>query len=273
MAESNFRKHKVMIIFIGFIIGAILGLSGAGGSIFAVPLLVLLMDMDVNEAMGLALAAVSASAIIGAYRQRAKISWQTIVPLIIAGVIFAPLGKYTASFLSDLVLVSGFSCVAIVIAIRMFSQATAESSTASHLSASNTQDGFQNNLNAERTFTLPVLITAGIVIGFASGLFGVGGGFLIVPFLMFPRIMSMKQAIACSLATIAFISGSGFISYYLFSGSSDTELLFKVLISAVAGMLLSQNFSQYIDGAKLQKIFSALIVSAVVMLLFKHYRF
>ena len=54
-----------MGVLIGLIIGLTLGLTGAGGSIFAVPLLILLLDLPINEAIGIALGAVAVSALIG----------------------------------------------------------------------------------------------------------------------------------------------------------------------------------------------------------------
>ena len=54
-----------MILLVGLIIGLVLGLTGAGGSVFAVPLLILLAKLPVNEAIGLALGAVSISALYG----------------------------------------------------------------------------------------------------------------------------------------------------------------------------------------------------------------
>lgn len=52
-----------MSILIGVFIGLVLGLTGAGGSVFAVPLLILLLDLSVNEAIGIAIGAVAVSAI------------------------------------------------------------------------------------------------------------------------------------------------------------------------------------------------------------------
>jgi len=55
----------IMVLLIGVVIGLVLGLTGAGGSIFAVPLLILLLSLPVNEAVGIALGAVSISALYG----------------------------------------------------------------------------------------------------------------------------------------------------------------------------------------------------------------
>ena len=54
-----------MSVVIGLVIGLVLGLTGAGGSIFAVPLLMLLLGLPINDAIGIALGAVAVSAFIG----------------------------------------------------------------------------------------------------------------------------------------------------------------------------------------------------------------
>ena len=55
----------MLIIIIGVIIGLVLGLTGAGGSIFAVPLLIIFLDLPVQEAMGISLGVVAACSLFG----------------------------------------------------------------------------------------------------------------------------------------------------------------------------------------------------------------
>jgi len=55
----------MMALFIGVVIGLVLGLTGAGGSVFAVPLLILLLSLPVSDAVGIALGAVVISALYG----------------------------------------------------------------------------------------------------------------------------------------------------------------------------------------------------------------
>jgi uncharacterized membrane protein YfcA len=57
------------------------------------------------------------------------------------------------------------------------------------------------------------LLVGGATVGLLSGLFGVGGGFLIVPLLLALSPISMAQAVSTSLIIIAVISGSSFISH------------------------------------------------------------
>jgi uncharacterized membrane protein YfcA len=101
-----------MAILIGVIIGLVLVLTGAGGSIFAVPLLILFLNLPINDAIGIALGAVAASAFIGTLSNwRTKsILWVPAMALGGGGVLIAPLGKEIGSQISPVLLLF-HSCV------------------------------------------------------------------------------------------------------------------------------------------------------------------
>jgi len=81
-----------MSVLIGLVIGLVLGLTGAGGSIFAVPLLMLLLGLPINDAIGIALGAVAVSALIGTLSNwRAQyILWIPAISLGLGGALVAP---------------------------------------------------------------------------------------------------------------------------------------------------------------------------------------
>jgi len=65
--------------------------------------------------------------------------------------------------------------------------------------------------NAEDRY--PALLGIGLGVGLLSGLMGVGGGFLIVPALLWFTSLSLLSAMATSMAVIAVVSGGGFLLY------------------------------------------------------------
>ena len=79
-----------MLLLIGIVIGLVLGLTGAGGSVFAVPLLMIIAGLDVHQAIGLSLLAVAASAIFGSIRngRQQTVLWLPAIMLSIS-VLFA----------------------------------------------------------------------------------------------------------------------------------------------------------------------------------------
>jgi len=131
-----------MLLIIGMIIGLVLGLTGAGGSVFAVPLLMLLAGMPMADAVGISLGAVAASTTYGSLRnlvqkQSAPLLWKPGAILAGAGALTAPLGKWLGLQITESCLVSGFSLLAMVIALRMWLGASKHPESASVVRAGN----------------------------------------------------------------------------------------------------------------------------------------
>lgn len=273
-----------MLLIIGMIIGLVLGLTGAGGSVFAVPLLMLLAGMPMADAVGISLGAVAASTIYGSLRnlvqkQSAPLLWKPGVILASAGALTAPLGKWLGLQISELWLVSGFCVLAAFIALRMWVSASKNPDSASVVRAGNfaktPSPGLLCNLSATGQFELRLrcvsgLLIGGLLVGLLSGLLGVGGGFLIVPLLLALSAVSMMQAVSTSLLIIALISSSGFVSHLVMSGNNDWSLLGFVAAGGVIGMVLGQAISHKIANALLQKIFAVSLL-AVCLITFMRY--
>ena len=271
-----------MLLLIGLIIGLVLGLTGAGGSVFAVPLLMLLGGLPMNEAVGISLGAVAASTLYGSLRNwRGKqILWLPGMVLAISGALAAPLGQWLGQRIPSAWLLSGFSVLALVIAVRMWLSAKQSPNHARHVRAGN----FSHEPNAGLLCTLSKtgqfelrprclsgLVVGGLVVGVLSGLFGVGGGFLIIPLLLALSAITMAQAVSTSLVIIAAVSSSGFVGHLLIAPHYDWQALALVAVGGVMGMMLGQLLSHKIANASLQKIFAlCLMVISVITLVMHH---
>lgn len=270
-----------MLLAIGIVIGLVLGLTGAGGSVFAVPLLMLLGQMPMSEATGISLGAVAASTLYGSYRnwRGGQILWLPGLILAAVGAASAPIGQWLSLQLPELWLLLGFNLLAAIIALRMWLSAARNPQSASVVRAGNFSDtprpGMLCNLSKTGQFQLRPRCTAGLIIGglivgLLSGLFGVGGGFLIVPLLLALSPISMAQAVSTSLVIIALVSSSGFISHIALSGALDKNTWTPLVLVAgggIAGMIAGQLISHKIANASLQKIFalSLLLVSLLTL--------
>lgn len=272
-----------MLVLIGTVIGLVLGLTGAGGSVFAVPLLMLVAGLPINTAVGISLGAVATSTLYGSMRiafskkGARKILWLPGAILAGTGAVTAPLGKWLGLQMPATLLLLGFSVLASVIALRMWLSASRHPDAAKVVRAGNYADTPDPDLLCKlstsgqfqlRPRCLSGLIIGGALVGLLSGLFGVGGGFLIVPLLLMLSPISMAQAVSTSLLIIAVISSSGFISHLALSTSNDWQLLGLAASGGVLGMIIGQAVSHKITGARLQKIFavSLLLVSLVTLL-------
>lgn len=271
-----------MLLFVGVLIGLVLGLTGAGGSVFAVPLLIILGGFSGAQAVGLSLGAVAASTIYGSLRnsRRANILWVPTGILALSGVLTAPLGQWLGKQIPDLGLLMGFSLLAIVISVRMLLSARRNPDAARIVRAGNLTDrksgGLLCRLSPTGQFELHPrcisgLLGGGLLVGLLSGLFGVGGGFLIVPLLLLLSQAAMAQTVASSLVIIAAISGAGFASHLWFSHQTNTVFDWNafvwLVVGGVIGMIVGQAMSQRLANAVMQQVFafSLVIISSVMI--------
>ena len=265
----------ILGLIIGAIVGLVLGLTGAGGSVFAVPMLILLLGLPINQAAGIALGVVSLSALFGTISnwQSKYILWIPALLLGLCGAVLAPIGRQLGAQLGANAVLFGFSLLAVSIAILMWRQAARSPEQSSVVRANaglSDQDYIEPicRFNNSSRFNLSAsciaaLLASGIVVGILSGLFGVGGGFLIVPTLVFIAQVSMRQAVATSLLIITPISGAGFLSFAQ-NNMLDWHLLSQVGAGGLLGMLGGRLMANKIAGAPLEKIFAVSLVAVTL---------
>ena len=115
----------MVLLLVGALVGFSLGVTGAGGSILAVPLLILALDMRPQEAMGVSLGAVSAAAMVGVLVRRHlhPPNWQFALGLSATGMLTAPVGRWAANMVSETAVLLLFSVLALYIAVKMWRSA------------------------------------------------------------------------------------------------------------------------------------------------------
>ena len=269
-----------MVLFVGVIIGLVLGLTGAGGSIFAVPLLIILLDLPAQQAIGLSLGAVAISAMFGGLTKlkSGDIQWLPATVYAVIGGVVAPLGNWANRKIDENILMMSFSGLVVIIAGRMWIQANKNPQQSFIVRASlgdrSDENGAICRLNNNDNFKVGLLCVLGIssgaiLTGLLSGLFGVGGGFLIVPTLLFLTGISIRQAVATSLIVISAVSTSGFVSFISAGSEVDTVLLGFISAGGLLGMIVGVLVSKKIAGPTLQQIFSVLMVVMAVGIFLK----
>ncbi len=271
-----------MLLLIGTLIGLVLGLTGAGGSVFAVPLLMLLANVPMSSAVGISLGAVAVSTFYGSLHsffsknRRQHILWLPGVILAGVGALTAPLGKWLGLQIPEFWLLIGFNVLALAIVIRMWLSARNNPDAAKVVRAGNfastPNPGLLCNLSKTGQFELRPrcvsgLLIGGALVGLLSGLFGVGGGLLIVPLLLIISPVSMAQAVSTSLLIIAVVSSSGFVSHLVMSAENNWLMFALVAAGGVLGMMLGQAISHKIANALLQKIFAVSLLAVSVLTL------
>ena len=176
-----------MAILFGLLIGLLLGLLGAGGSILAVPALVFGVGIGLHEAIPASLVVVGASALaalVPRLRQQV-IRWPVALVFGAAGLPAAFAGTAVGRLLPERWLMLGFAVLMVVVAVRMLRSQTEQGG------ACRTRAGGINWRSC-----LPKALAAGAAVGFLTGLFGVGGGFVIVPALALLLGLTTIEAVA-----------------------------------------------------------------------------
>jgi len=197
-------------------IGLSLGLTGAGGSILTLPVLVYLAEIPPGQAVGLSLLIVGTAALIGAI-QRARaneVHPKAAGIFVVSGMIGATFGAKLTHLLSPAALLITFAVLMTVVAVRML--------LPRHTAGLATPD-----CRAWRC------LVAGSGVGVLTGFLGVGGGFLLMPALSRFAGLPLRVATGTSLAVIACNSAAGFVSHL---GETPTPWLLASVFAAIAGV-------------------------------------
>jgi uncharacterized protein len=263
-------------ILFGALVGFALGLTGGGGSLLAVPLLVYGLAMAPREAFGVSLAAVGATALVGVVpRMRAgQVEVGTGILFAIAGMVGAPLGTWVAGMMPETLLLTLFAGLMLVVAWRMWSKSRGSGDEIARVACETTERGptCQRTEDGKLRLTsrCAVLLTiVGLTTGFLSGMFGVGGGFVIVPALVLFSGMSIRRAVATSLLVIVLVSISGVASYFATGRGISLEVTGLFVLGGVIGMSLGGVVSKRLSAAVLQKVFAAGIVAVAIFIVSK----
>jgi len=189
----------IAALSLGLVVGIVLGVVGGGGSIIAVPALVYGVGMSTAEAIPTSLLVVGISSLAALIpRLRVGINWPVVLIVGAAGIPAAWGGAAVGRLLDPNILMLAFAVIMVIAGVRM-------------LMRTKETDG-SCSIGPTRAFRscAPKAVGVGLLVGFLTGLLGVGGGFLITPALTLFLGLRMKQAVGSSLAVIVINSAAGF---------------------------------------------------------------
>jgi len=248
---------------LGLAIGLIMALTGAGGGILAVPLLVFGMHIGVAQAGPIGLMAVGMAAALGALLglRAGLVRYRAALLIAATGMILSPAGLWLAHRVDNRWLSVLFALTLLHVAYNTVRKARL--SSAGEVAAT-APPCVRDDGGGRFVWTRPcarALALSGSLAGLLSGLLGVGGGFVMVPALRRYTDLATQSAVATSLAVIALISLAGVASSAA-SASLAWEIALPFSTGALAGMLGGRALSARLSGPYLQLAFAA--VSAVV---------
>jgi len=256
----------------GCLVGLSMGLTGGGGAILAVPLLVYWLGEDPQVAVVISLATVAGTAVIGtAERARLKqVEFPTGLLFAAAGSLTAPLGSWLGEHLPPNLLLVAFAMLMLLIAVRMWWQA--DQAIPPPAEACGPEDGPSCSRDPEGKLRLTsrcamLLATVGLTVGLLSGLFGVGGGFLIVPALVTFASMGLSRAVGTSLLVMSLVGLAG-LGGHLWQGHAvpwEVTLLF--VAGSVPGLFIGSALTRQLPRALLSKIFATMILAVAIFVI------
>lgn len=218
----------------GAIIGLLLTLFGGGGSVLATPWLIYVVGVaDTHIAIGTSAAAVTVNAVTGliAQARAGRVKWPCAAVFAVAGLAGSLIGAHLAKQIDGAALLHWFGIAMIAIAVSMLLPRKSQGNPAVHL-------------------TPPMVIKLapmGFGAGLAAGFFGIGGGFLIAPGLIASTGMTLANASASSLVSVALFGGATSTSYAS-SGLIDFSLFLALIAGGAFGTVIALPIAQTMES-------------------------
>jgi uncharacterized membrane protein YfcA len=253
-------------------VGLSLGLVGAGGSILTVPVFIFILKMDPLTSSVYSMFIVGISSLAGGIKSifNKLVDIKTMfvfgIPSV-TGVLVAR--KFIFPSIPDQIFsVGGFvvskkilfmfciSTLMFMAALKMLSAASPKKET----------------MSAEQNVKSGFLMIQGLIVGIITGLFGIGGGFLIVPALYFWTRLPMKKAVGTTLLIIAMNSLFSFSTSYS-NTPINWSLLLRFSLGAIIGILIGSRIAGKISGNYLRKIFGWFVMAISFYIVIKQFTF
>lgn len=259
-------------LIFGAVVGLSLGLTGGGGAIFAVPLLVYGLSVDPRQAVGISLASVGVTSAVGFLgRWKAgQVELVTGLMFAVAGMLGAPIGSWLSNLIPESLLLLLFAVLMIVVATRMWHRAASSPEELVYTNDEASGPTCRRDAAGELRLTSPCALLLGIVglvTGILSGLFGVGGGFIIVPALVVFSGMAIHRAVGTSLMAISLISAAGVAAHLLAGRNIPFDITLCFVVGGVLGLLAGMSTSRFLSGPALQKVFALAIVAVAIFVI------
>lgn len=236
----------------GGVVALLLTVFGGGGSVLAVPLLLYVVGVrDPHVAIGVSAAGVSLNALtaLAGQARAGRVRWPCATVFAVTGAAAAWVGSSVAKAIDGRHLLLAFAVAMVMVGLAMLS--------------SRKGDGDPGvRLNRDMA---PRVAASGAGVGVAAGFFGIGGGFLIVPGLMWATGMTLAAAQATSLLSVAAFGASTAVNYSL-SGLVDWTLVGAMTVGGAAGTVAGLPLASRLgaNAALGRRLFAGLILVVAV---------
>src|ERR1700722_2891354 len=252
----------VSAILCGALVGFTLGLIGGGGSIMATPLLLYIVGLQPHVAIGTGALAVSVNAFFnfGGHARAGNVRWRSPIVFAGFGVAGAAIGSGFGKAFDGQRLLFLFAMLMIVVGVLVLRRGVGREGGSG---------GQEERLTA---VVLAKIATMALLVGMLAGFFGIGGGFLIVPGLLFSTGMPMIFAVGSSLLAVGSFGLTTAINYAT-SGLVDWLVAGEYVGGGLIGGFLGLRLCAHLAPRKaaLNRVFAGFVFAVAAYMLYRNY--
>jgi hypothetical protein len=249
--------QDLLAVLSGSLVGFALGLIGGGGSILAVPLLLYVVGVrDPHVAIGTSALAVALNAFanLAQHARVGTVKWPCALTFAASGVAGALAGSTIGRMVEGQRLLILFAVVMVAVGVSMLRGRTGEG-----------DPGVRMTLRMA-----PRIVFTGLGAGLLSGFFGIGGGFLIVPGLVFASGMPMLNAVGSSLVSVGAF-GITTAANYALAGLVDWRVALFFIAGGVVGGAFGMRLAVRLAGQRglLVRLFAGVLFAVAAYMLYR----
>lgn len=248
-------------------VGMTLGMLGSGGSILSVPILVYVMGIEPTLATAYSLFVVGTTSLVGGihktkhrlvdYNKVILFGIPSVISVFITRKVLVPKipeiifwsEEFTLS--KSVLIMVAFAVVMIFASVQMIKPLK------------------ENTVSDDEKPNYSKIVLLGICIGLVSGFVGAGGGFLIVPTLLFFANTTMKMAVGTSLFIVSLQSLIGFTGDILSDQIIDWKLLQFFTFASVCGIFIGNFISKNVAEEKLKTGFGWFVLTMGIYIIIR----
>lgn len=251
-------------VLVGVIVGIVVGALGAGGGILSVPILVFVLGQTPHSATASSLVIVGSTAVAGLvhHLRRRTVDWANGAAFGLLGVLGSVVGSRISVQLDDRVLLGLFAVLLGLVSVAMFRNALSDRRAERRLTSGRVATAApRTSTNGQKWLRIIALAT---LTGLLTGLFGVGGGFIVVPVLVLLLGVPIRTAAGTSLVVMVIASISGLLSRVGTDVVIDWPLTAAFTVGSMAGGLLGGPATARLPGWVLSMTFAGLLAAVAL---------
>lgn len=276
------------LLGIALIIGLIAGLLGIGGGFILTPFMIA-MGIPAGIAVGSSGGQVFSSsyAAFSRYYRKGSVDFQLALYLVGGGISGIILGTFLFKTLSEIgniesILRGCFIIILLAVGSLLFVQSMQQifkkSSSVKMIASEDHPQNIQKTLLRATYFpqsnchvNISLLIITSFIIGIISGLLGIGGGFLIVPALIYMHKIPARAALALSQTNIMSVSFIGLFMHAILNKNVDPFLSLLLVVAGAIGATAGARFADQMPQKLMRPIFAFLICGTAAFLIYDTY--